>query len=168
MHPVSSVNDLISEAEHLWAAEQNATVSGQISAGWGCVTLLCHPDRGAPQAFLTEWAHRIAQERNYGNVTQTPGEGLLVSAGGLLQIAWPRRVADGAAVPFDFLLATATGPTLTGTPVAYPTVEMIANAWNADVENHVEYFWKNADNGIQTFQDDEIRERLLPRRQARV
>jgi hypothetical protein len=166
IHPVSSVSDLISEAEHLWAAEQNTTVGRQISADWGCVTLLCCPDRRAPQSLLTGWANRVAQERNYGNATQEPGEGGLVSAGGLLQIAWPRRVADGAAAPLDFLLATATRPTLTGTPLSYPTVEMIANAWNADTGNHVEYFWKNTDNGIRTFQDDEIRERLRPRGQA--
>src|SRR5271165_4553485 len=63
VHPVSSVDDLISEAEHLWAAEHNATVSRQISAGWGCVTLLCNPDRNIPKTFLTGWASRVAQER---------------------------------------------------------------------------------------------------------
>jgi len=164
VHPVSSVDDLISEAKHLWAAEQNATVSQQISAGWGCVTLLCNPDRNIQQTFLTGWADRIAQERNYGNVPQTPEEGRLVSAEGLLQIPWPRRVADGAAVPLDFLLATVTRPTLAGTPLSYPTVEMIADAWNGDTENHVEYFWKNGENGIRTFRDDAIRALLQPRR----
>jgi hypothetical protein len=149
------------------AAEQNATVSRQISAGWGCVTLLCNPDSNIPQAFLTGWANRVAQELNYSNVPQTPQEGRLVSAGGLLQIAWPRRVA-GAAAPLDFLLATATRPTLTGTPVSYPTVEMIANAWNADTGNHVEYFWKNNDNGIRTFQDDAILQVLHPRGQGQA
>jgi hypothetical protein len=163
VHPISSVNDLISEAEHLWAAEQNSMVNRQISAGWGCVALLCNPGRSAPQTFLTGWANRATQERSYRNVTQTLAEGRLVSAGGLLQIAWPRRVADGAAAPLDFLLATVTRPTLTGTPLSYPTVEMIANAWNADTGNHVEYFWKNTENGIRTFQDDEIRERMRPR-----
>ena len=88
-----------------------------------------------------------------------------MSDGGLLQIAWPRRAADGSSVPLDFLLATATRPTLMGTPLAYPTVEMIANAWNADTEDNVEYFWKNHDRGIRTFQDDEIRMLLNPRGQ---
>jgi len=161
--PVSSVDDLILEAEHLWAAEQNATVSRQISAGWGCVTLLCNPDRTIPQMFLTGWANRVGQERKYGNVPQTSEEGLLVSARGLLQIAWPQCVADGVAAPLDFLLATATRPTLTGTQVSYPTVEMIANAWNADAGNHVEYFRKNNENGIRTFQDDAILQLLHPR-----
>ena len=157
---VSSVDDLISEAEHLWAAEQNAAVSRQISAGWGCVTLLCNPDRNIPQTFLTGWATRVAQERNYGNVPQMPEEGRLVGADGLLEISWPRRVSDGMEIPLDLLLATATGPTLAGTPLSYPTVEMIANAWRVDRNNNVEYFWENQRHGIDTFQDDEIRVRL--------
>lgn len=74
-------------------------------------------------------------------------------------------MTDGAAAPLDFLLATATRPTLTGAPLSYPSVEVIANAWNADTGNHVEYFWKNLDNEIRTFQDDDIQARLHPRRQ---
>jgi hypothetical protein len=160
LHPVSSVDGLISEAEHLWAAEQNATLRRHISAGWGCVTLLCNPDRNIPRTFLTGWANRVAQERNYGNVPQTPEEGRLVGADGLLQITWPRRVSDGVAAPSDFLLATATRPTLAGTPLSYPTVEMVANAWRADRNNNVEYFLENQRHGIRTFQDDAIRVRL--------
>jgi hypothetical protein len=160
VRPISSIGDLISEAEHLWAAEQNAIVGRQISAGWGCVTLLCNPARDIPQTFLTGWANRVAQERNYGNVPQALDEGRLVSAGGLLQIAWPQSVKDGAAAPLDFMLATATRPSLTGTPLSYPTVEMIADAWSADQNNNVGYFLENQKHGIRTFQDDAIRVRL--------
>jgi hypothetical protein len=166
-HAASSSDDVICEAEHLWAAEQNAAVSRTISANWGCVTLLFNPERNIPQAFLTGWANRVAQIPNYGNMPQLPEEGRLVSDGGLLQIAWPRRAADGSAVSLDFLLATATRPTLTGKRLSYPTVEMIANAWNADTGNHVEYFWKNNDHGIQTFQDNAILQLLNPRRNQR-
>jgi hypothetical protein len=60
----------------------------------------------------------------------------------------------------DFLLATATHPTLVGIRASYPSVDTIASAWNADRERHVEYFWRNVDSGIPTFQDDAIRERL--------
>src|SRR5437879_4452497 len=37
---VSSPDDLIVEADHLWAAERNGAVERRISAGWGCVALL--------------------------------------------------------------------------------------------------------------------------------
>jgi hypothetical protein len=163
VRPISSVDDLASEAEHLWAAEQHAAVSRQISAGWGCVALLRNPDRDIPKTFLTGWANRVAQIQNYGNVPHTLDEGLLVSADGLLDIPWPQRLSDGSVVQLDFLLATATRPTLTGTPLSYPTVEAISEAWNADTRNRVEYFWNNYDNGIRTFQDEAIIRLLHPR-----
>jgi hypothetical protein len=71
-------------------------------------------------------------------------------------------VSDDTAVPLDFLLATATHPTLAGTPSAYPSIETIANAWNTDRNNEVKYFWKNRDSGICTFQDEAISKRLRP------
>lgn len=157
---VSSGEDLIAEAEHLWAAERNWTVERSISAGWGCVALVRNPDRDIPRPILTRWANRVSEERNYGNVPQTPEEGLLVSDDGLLQIPWPRLTESNEPVALDFLLATATHPTLAGMPASYPSVDTIANAWNADRDSHVEYFWRNVDSGIRTFQDDAIRERL--------
>jgi hypothetical protein len=81
----------------------------------------------------------------------------------LLDIPWPQRLSDGSVVQLDFLLATATRPTLTGTPLSYPTVEAISEAWNADTRNRVEYFWNNYDNGIRTFQDEAIIRLLHPR-----
>jgi len=164
LHSVTSVDELTLEAEHLWAAEQNTDLTREISAGWGCVTLLRNPERDIPQAILTGWAHRISHERNYGNVPQLAGEGRLVSVDGLLQIPWPQRAADNEAVPLDLLLATATRPTLTGMPLSYPTVQRIADAWNCDCENNVQYFWRNNDHGIRTFQDSEIGALLHARR----
>ena len=65
----------------------------------------------------------------------------------------------------DLLLATANDPEITASSPSYPTAKAIADAWNR-AGDHVQYFWKNTDNGIRTFQDDEIRQRLLPRKQA--
>jgi hypothetical protein len=42
---------------------------------------------------------------------------------------------------------------------------MIADAWNAAASRYADYFWVNDENGIRTFQDDEIRARLRPRGQ---
>jgi hypothetical protein len=83
----------------------------------------------------------------------------------MLQIEWPRCVAGGAPVDLDLLLVTANDPTLTGTPLSYPTVETIVNAWNGAAPEHAEYFWKNTDHAITTFQDNEIRAGLRARRQ---
>lgn len=146
---------MIAEAQHLWKAEQPGAVAGRIAANWGCAAILCNPERKIPEDILRGWAERVAREPDYGHVSQTQDEGELVSEDGLLQIGWP-QVVSGGPVQLDLLLATANDPRITATNPAYPTVEMIANAWN-HAGNNVEYFWKNIDNDIKTFQDDEVR-----------
>lgn len=160
---IATTADLIAEAEALWQAEQLGAIAGRIAADWGCVTLLCNPEREILEDILRGWAERIGREPGYGNVSQTQDEGQLISDTGLLQIPWPRVVEGDAPVQLDILLATANDPTLTGTPPSYPSVETISKAWNAAASKHAEYFWRNGDWGIRTFQDDEIRGRLRPR-----
>jgi len=162
-HAITSTDDLISEALHLWEAEALALNTGRIAASWGCVALLGNPERKIPDDLSKAWAQRVEREQSYGNASQAVDEGRLISNAGLLQIDWPLHVEDGAPVDLDLLLVTANDPTLTGTPLSYPSVETIANAWNAAAREHAEYFWKNTDNGITTFQDDEIRAQLRPR-----
>jgi hypothetical protein len=160
---VASAEDLLVEAEYLWKAEELDAHANRIGANWGCVALLCNPERKIPNNLAEQWAHRVAREPGYGNVSQAPEEGRLISVEGLLQIDWPHVVGGGEGVDFDLLLGTANDPTLRGTPPSYPSVETMAHAWNCSGE-HVSYFWNNFDNGITTFQDNEIRARLLPRR----
>ena len=157
---VRSAVDLIAEAEQLWAAERNERVERQISAEWGSVGLLCNPDRNIPRPILMEWAVRVSGESSYGRVPHAAGEDSVLSAQGLLQIPWPRRVSDNAPVELDLLLATATHATLQGTPPSYSAVSVIADAWRNDHTDRVEYFRENQRCGIRTFQDAEIRERL--------
>jgi hypothetical protein len=163
-HTISTPQDLITEAEHLWKAEKPDAKAHRIASplGWGCVAALCNPERKLPQEILNGWAKHVADKPGYGKVPQTEAEGRLISKEGLLQIVWPRLVEGGAAVQLDILLVTATAPDLSGTPLCYPSVETIARAWNS-AGSHAEYFWRNADSGIRTFQDDEIRELLHPR-----
>lgn len=68
----------------------------------------------------------------------------------------------------DLLLVTANDPTINASSLKYPDVGMITNAWNAASSKDAEYFWRNAENGIGTFQDDEIRALLRPRGQERA
>jgi hypothetical protein len=165
-HTVASAEDLITEAVKLWEAESLEKDTDRIARGWGCVALLCNPERKIPANIANEWARRVEREPGYGKVSQTLEEGCLINKDGLLQMDWPLRVEEGAAVELDLLLVTANDPTLTGTPPSYPSVETITNAWNAAEQKHADYFWNNTDNGITTFQDDEIRARLRPRNQA--
>lgn len=158
---ISSVDELIREAQHLWKAEQPSAGHGRIAANWGCVTILPNPQRKIPEEILRGWAERVAREPHYGSVSQTKDEGELLSRDGLLRISWP-RLANGIAVDFDLLLATANDPRITTSNPSYPDVQAIARAWNR-AGNHVEYYWKNIDNDIKTFQDDEIIDQLNPR-----
>jgi hypothetical protein len=165
-HTITSAEDLFTEAVKLWEAESLEKDTGRIAAGWGCVALMCNPERKIPADILHEWARRVEREPGYGKVSQTPEESRLIDREGLLQMDWPARINEAAALDLDLLLVTANDPTLTGTPPSYPSVETIANAWNDAERKHVEYFWNNTDKGITTFQDDEIRARLRPRNQA--
>jgi hypothetical protein len=163
---ITSADDLIAEALRLWEAEELSVNTGRIATDWGCVALLCNPERRISREFVEAWARRVKDQQGYGNVRQTADEGRLISEDGLLQIGWPRCVQGGAGVDLDLLLVTANDPTLTGTPLSYPSVATIVEAWNNAANEHAEYFWKNTDNGITTFQDDAIRAGLRPRKQA--
>jgi hypothetical protein len=154
-HSISSPQDLIEEAECLWKAEQPRAQAHRLAANWGCVALMCNPGRDLPEALLRAWAERIACDPDYGHVSQTHEEGVLVSNEGLLRIEWPRLVDADSAADVDLLLVTANDPEITATSPFYPTAEAIAAAWN-HAEDYVGYFRKNRENGIQTFQDDEI------------
>lgn len=165
-HVVTSAEDLITEALHLWEAEELIENTGRIAnEKWGCVALLRNPGREIPEGLLKAWAQRVHDEQGYGNVRQLADEGSLISKDGMLQIDWPRCVGGGAPVDLDLLLVTANDPTLTGTPLSYPTIETIVNAWNSAEQKDAEYFWKNTDNGITTFQDNEIGAAGLRQRQ---
>ena len=160
---VSTGADLVAEAEALWKAEQPDAASGRIADYWGCVALLCNPDRTIPQDLLTAWADRVGRESGYGNVTHTQAEGRLIDQNGLLLIDWPRLVDGGEPVPLDLLFVTANDPEISSTRPNYPDANQIAGAWNAAASRHAEYFWKNIDSGIRTFEDDRILALLRPR-----
>lgn len=157
---MSAPSDLVSEAEWLWAAETNRVPSlcvlspGEpISASWGgCAALLGNPQSDVPQTLFDGWAERVSREKHYD-----ANERRLVDPSGTLLIGWPNISDGGGPVPVDLLLATSNDP-----ESAYPTPEEIANAWNREPADRPrnEYFRRNRDNGIYTFEDQEI-ERLL-------
>ena len=167
-HAISTVQDLIAEAECLWKAEQPDAEPNRIASTWGCVALLHNPLRNISEEVLKGWTERVSREPDYGRVSQTKDEGILVSReDGLLRIEWPGLAEGGAPAEFDLVLATANDPRIKVSSPTYPTAQAIADAWNK-AGRHVEYFWKNTDSGIRTFQDDEIRLLLHPREQVSV
>ncbi len=156
---VHSVEALVEEAEHLWAAERKCSfLNGCISAEWGCVAMTFNPSRCIPQDLIDGWSDRVTQEDAYGGLRRAKDEREIVSAGGLLLIPWPDRT-DGSPLEFDALLATATNPTID--EGQYPSAQKVAGGWKQpEGSNYVEYFWKNREADITTFQDDEIAQYL--------
>ena len=159
---VRTAGDLITEAEWLWSAEESTEQQDRVPhfrvcspdrrvsprrKCWGCVALLKNPHKDVPQQLLDDWAKRVAKEAHYNASPMR-----LVDDKGILQIRWP-KLLDGNPVPIDLLLATSNDR-----EPKCPTVREIANAWNQRPE--VDYFRKNRENGIETFQDSEV-EKLL-------
>lgn len=162
VRPISTPADLNVEAEALWKAEQPSAASGRIASKWGCVALLCNPGRKLPEDLLKAWAKRVGCEPDYGKVTQTVEEGRLIDESGQILIDWPKVVDTGQPLQLDLLLATANDPEISATRPDYPDPLTIAGAWNAAASKYAEYFWKNRENGICTFQDSEILALLRP------
>jgi len=159
---VYSPADLIAEAEWLWSAEEDEvpslctlspakTISAKWKKGGGCVALLRNPRSNVPQELLDGWAERVLREQHYN-----ANEQRLVDGRGTLLIDWP-HLTEGGLAPLDLLLATSNDPEL-----IYPTVQEIADAWNREPDNErrAEYFRRNRENGIYTFQDHAINELL--------
>jgi hypothetical protein len=160
---VTSVRSLIAEAEWLWTAEvrdvplDNGNPASRTGASWGCVGLMANPAVRLPKGLIEGWSCHFALE-NAGE----KGSQYFVDTKGLLQSHWPESLAETETVQPDLLLATTNHPTLTNG--SFPTVEEIARAWNAEGYGSAEYFTKNRENGIVTFQDDVIATLLRPQR----
>lgn len=144
--------DLIAEATALWTAEKNGNNTDRlISANWGCVALITNPARKVPRDLLSAWTHRVsAESANYKEFVSPDGEDKAVTAGGILNIQWPRQ-SNGEGLDFDLLLATANHPF----PCPYANAREIADALIAN-RQHADYFHSNRANGILTFEDDAI------------
>ncbi len=160
-HAIYTVDDLVAEAEYLWAAEKDTEQrTSDVSATWGCIALLVNPKNPNIARLIDGWVKRIAQEKHYGKLERAHGESALVNADGQIAIPWPQR-KDGKAIDTDILLLTATNPTTVDG--RYATPEEIASAWKIPSgRSHVSYFWNNRKSGVETFQDTEI-EALLNR-----
>lgn len=161
-NPIDTIEQLIHEAELLWTAERNKSHSNdRLSANWGCVALLVNPDSQVPAELLEGWKNRVAKEPQYGRLSHTKQEGLTVTDNGFLNIPWPQLLQEVAPLSMDFLFAAATDPTLRGCPPTYPRIKEIVRAWKRDSKGNDQYFWRNCENRIHTYQDDTIRKLLV-------
>lgn len=154
-HPATTVDDLLEEAKHLWAAESNGERTARIYKSWGCVALLPNLKRKLPEGLVAGWKSYVSGKRDYPQLKSAKAERKAVSASGILKICWP-QLPDGTDLKFDALLATATNPTIKND--CYPSARAIAKAWTTGQGNrYISYFDNNVSSGITTWQDQEIK-----------
>ena len=156
--PATTVDDLLEEARHLWAAERKDERTKCISASWGCVALLPNLKRDLPEGLVAGWKSYVSSRSDYPQLKSARSERKAVSESGILNICWPQPL-DGTELEYDALLGTATCPTIKDD--GYPSAQTIATAWTtAKGKTHVNYFCKNVKSGITTWQDQDIKRYL--------
>ena len=151
---VSTADQLVNEAQALWAAEQSKpSMPGPISATWGAVGLLLNPNQTALDDIKAGWSRRVEAERkHYEPFSHAHNERPAVCPDGILSIPWPIP-ESGAPLNVDVLLATATVPCLNNG--SYATPQVIAEAWNRAPKEQ-RYFDENRRVGITTADDYRI------------
>jgi len=149
---ITTFEEIKIEAEKLWDAEGG--LENRIAGTWGAIGLLRNDKGDLPEDFVTKWKllyNRQVHKPCFDKIPDTP-----VLHEGILELHWVTSVTDDNPVDYDFFLATITVPQ--SKMGEYPTAREIAQACNEN--NYFEYFNKNQENGILTFQDEEIKKGL--------
>jgi hypothetical protein len=157
-HSVETAADLKNEAIALARAEINDEETSDLNRSWFTVGLLVNPSspsRRTIEAFWKEFYPGLGQKHSF-LASRLSSEHPAVDRHGHFLIDWPAEVDGSAIADIDFLLGTLTVPSLTRG--SYPPAPAIADAWIAAKD--AEYFNENRRNGIETFQDSTIGERL--------
>lgn len=145
--PIISCNDIRDQAQALWQAEGG--LAGRISGSWGSVGLLVNPAAAFPAQFKEEWGALHTNQRTKPSFPDQHDNTSVLGANGQLLLDWLRISPTGEPVDLDFILATVTVPEIT-----LPSAQTIAERMRGS--GYREYFDRNRDAGIKTFQDDEI------------
>jgi len=151
---VSTADQLVNEAQALWAAEQSKpSRPGPISASWGAVGLLLNPNLTTADDIKAGWARRVEAERqHYEEFAHAHREQSALGPDGILSIPWPIS-ESGTPLNADLLLATATKPSLNNG--SYATAQTIAETWKRAPKEQ-RYFDENRRVGITTVDDYRI------------
>ena len=155
-----STDDLVSEAEALWAAEQSKkTPAGPLSASWGCVGMIVTPNLPQKSDIICEWSQVVRSRPAYQQSLYACEKEPIIDKGGILDISWPKignkKYYDGA----DVLLATVNR----SDPDDGPSPKEIAKAWKDDSKGNIRYFLENQEWEIATAEDEEIKNCLCPK-----
>jgi len=148
---IDSFDDLEVEAQEMGKAE--GFIDG-FSGNWGSVALLPNPNKEIDSSIRTGWAGLMSGKiSNHSLLEKWKSEQPPIDSNGFLTIKWPEEVTPKNEVEkLDFLIATVTVPKLTNE--RYPTADEIADAMRR--QKYYEYFCKNREYEITTFQDERI------------
>jgi len=148
---IRSFKRLKVEAREMGKAEG---FSDGFSSDWGSVALLLNPNKEIESSIRTKWAGLMSSKiSNYSLLEHWKSEQPPIESNGFLTIEWPEEVTPKDKVErLDFLIATVTVPTLC--KGEYPTVDRIVDAMKR--AKYCEYFCRNREYEITTFQDERI------------
>jgi hypothetical protein len=140
----------MAKAEGLWKKTEPS-----LNKNWGTVGLLINPKLEKSRSLeivRDRWA-KLYSEYDWDKLDyQIENEPELIDENGFLNIEWTEEMND-----FDFLIATLTVPN----PKKFLNEQTIADKINET--GYDEYFLNNYQNGIRTFQDEGIIEKLKSR-----
>jgi hypothetical protein len=155
---IYSIDELKDQARKMGEVEG---IPNGFSASWGVVAIKFNPYKNTIKPFKQEWCNFISSklERHQILNAKLKTEKAAVNSKGFLTIKWPRLInqEDQSKIKdIDFLLATATVPTINKN--RYPTSYRIAKSMKES--NYYDYFNQNRKNGINTFQDQRILDKI--------
>jgi hypothetical protein len=153
---IDSFDDLKKEAIKMGKAEG---FSDGFSSSWGAVAIKFNPYKKTLTSLKKEWINLIASKPLDNQLLRTnlKTEKAAIDSKGFLTIRWPQVTnPENQSEDIDFLLSTVPKPTFY--KGRYPTIYRIANSMNKT--NYYDYFCKNRENGIITFQDQRILDRI--------
>jgi len=150
VNPINSIPQLHDEVVELLSAERNERhTNPRYNIGFCVAALAINPQYQEYRSGLVAHWNSHMSEGFEPNDYRIGDEDPIVDKGGILQIDWPAEINH-----FDFIIATATKPTLP----AYPIPQEIAQRMNEN--EYWDYFLRNRENGIITYEDINIAQYL--------
>lgn len=147
----TSIEEILNLSKSVIDSEHNENKDlNRFNWGWGCLGIAFNPtlEENKKNIILDSWKAKYGNGFNpeeYKVGDETP----IITNSGILLIDWMSQLED-----FEFVIGTATKPQLE----EYPSSDKIAE--RMIVNEYDEYFRKNREELITTFQDDEIQNKL--------
>lgn len=137
----------MARAEGLWVKDKPS-----LNKTWGTIGLLINPNLGTSETLkiiIERWIEIYSEYEFNPSDYLIENESEIIDNNGFLKLVWTDEMNE-----FDFLIATLTVPD----PKILLDEQIIADRINET--GYDEYFLTNYQNGIRTFQDERIIEKL--------